>query len=111
MAIFRLDAAAFARIDCRYVEFVEWSVSNVSDDVFDVLVQAYNNGILFYETLTEMGAGARIEFPAITNSYAPFSLLIVSNDSTPNTMKVKAVLRSKGTLIATLAEKDFDRLD
>ncbi|SDX97024.1 hypothetical protein [Paenibacillus sp. CF384] len=111
MAIFRLDAAAFARIDCRYIEFISWSIVNDGDDVFDCLVHVYNNGTLFYETLQEMEARKQIDLPPLAPNYAPFSLLIVTNYSTHKPMRIKAVLHNKGTLIATLTEKDFDRLD
>ncbi|SFT29335.1 hypothetical protein [Paenibacillus sp. BC26] len=111
MAIFRLDAAAFARIDCRFIESVSWSIVNDGAEVFDCLVHVYNNGILFYETLQEMESRRLIDLPPLTPSYAPFSLLIVTNFSTHKPMRIKAVLRSQGTVIATLTEKDFDRLD
>jgi|GEM_PF-1852099 len=107
MSIFRLDAVEYGRIDARYIQSVDLTITNTGGEDFDVLIHGYHPHGVYYVGLVHAAAGATVTVPDITNQNITFSLLLVTNINYTYSTQITVHAKNQGQLVAVFSNSDF----
>ncbi|CAM4251665.1 hypothetical protein [Paenibacillus tarimensis] len=110
MSVFRLEAAPNTKVDSRYIESVDLTITNIGSESFEMLIHGYKPEGVFHVGLIHVPVGAAISIPGLVTQYSPFSLLLVSNYHTFHTTGIAAHVKDQGAVVAVFTQDDFTRM-
>lgn len=110
MSIMRLESMEYGRIDSRYIQTIDLTIQNLSDRVFDVLVQAHHPTGVFYVTLRSVPAFNAVNLTDLYTEQLPFSLLLVTNVNNLGATGILLQAKQAGSVVAVYTQEDFQRL-
>lgn len=109
MSILRFESAAFAPIDCRYIQSIDLEISNYGMEPFEMLIHGYGEKGLFHLGLIHAGSGQTVAVPDIITDHAPFQFVLVTNINSFAHTGVVFRVKDQGNLVAVYTQEDTVR--
>ncbi|PZD93271.1 hypothetical protein DNH61_21735 [Paenibacillus sambharensis] len=110
MSVFRLEAAPYTKVDSRYIESVDLTVSNIGAEPYEMLIHGYKPEGVFHVGLIHVPVGAVMSIPGLMTQYSSFGLLLVTNYHTFHTTGITAHVKNHGAVVAVFTQEDFTRM-
>ncbi|MFB9329633.1 hypothetical protein ACFFSY_27160 [Paenibacillus aurantiacus] len=110
MSVFRLNSAPYEKIDCRYIESADLTITNNGGEEFDVLVELETPHNVIFVGLFHLAPGAVAVAPNLPTNYGSFSLLLVTNLNNHHPTGVTVHVKNHGALVALFTQEDCIRM-
>ncbi|WP_334075753.1 MULTISPECIES: hypothetical protein [Paenibacillus] len=109
MSTLRIKAMENGKIDSRYIQAVDISLTNLGGDSFEFLLLGYAPQGLIHRGLYHLGQGDTVTIPTIKTRYAPFEILVVTNALDYHTTALTMFARNQQETVAIFTQDDAIR--
>ncbi|MCA1296079.1 hypothetical protein LBW89_24020 [Paenibacillus sp. alder61] len=109
MSTLRIKATENGKIDSRYIQTVDVSLTNLGGNGFEFLLLGYGPYGLIHRRLYHLGQGESVTIPKIMTEHAPFEILVVTNAPNYDRTGLTLFARNQQETVAIFTQEDAIR--